>query len=71
MLALFLLVTRVRADHAYYAIATNDFAITANLLYRRLYSHVQILSNPKKSECVTSHGTQFGPGSDRMESTPQ
>ena len=35
-----LLVSRIGADHANDAVATNDLAIAADLLDRRLYSHV-------------------------------
>lgn len=59
MLALLLLVTRVRADHANYAIATDDFAVTANLLYRRLYSHVSSFRYSKRASALfrTEHAT--------------
>lgn len=62
MLALLLLVTRVRADHANYAIATDDFAVTANLLYRRLYSHVSSFRYSKRASALfrTEHDTGRG-----------
>lgn len=62
MLALLLLVTRVRADHANYAIATDDFAVTANLLYRRLYSHVSSFRYSKRASALfrTEHDTGSG-----------
>ena len=62
MLALLLLVTRIRADHANYAIATDDFAVTANLLYRRLYSHVSSFRYSKRASALfrTEHDTGSG-----------
>jgi hypothetical protein len=39
-LSLALLVTRIGADHADHALTANDFAITANLLYRSVDFHV-------------------------------
>ncbi len=61
MLALFLLVTGIRADHAYNAVAADDFAVTANFLYRRLYSHVSSFRYKRASALLrTEHDPSSG-----------
>jgi hypothetical protein len=43
-LALTLLVARILANHENLAVATNDLALVAHLLYRRTYFHCSYLS---------------------------
>ena len=56
--ALLLLVPWVSADHANNTITTNDLAIAANFLYRRLNSHVF----PFKRTSALSLGTEHDAG---------
>ena len=56
MLALFLLVTGVRTNHAHDAITTNNFTVAANLLYRRLHSHINSFQSSNKHKSVIIEG---------------
>lgn len=63
MLALLLLVTGVRADHANDAIAADNLAVTANFLYRRLYSHFSSFQSKRAS---ASFRTEHDPGAGQV-----
>lgn len=63
MLALLLLVTGVRANHANHAIAADNLAVTANFLYRRLYSHFSSFQSKRAS---ASFRTEHDPGTGQV-----
>ena len=67
-LALTLLVARVLADYVYLAVATNDLALVAHLLYRRTYLHVSFL--PVDSTCTGSASGLAGGAAWRSISSP-
>src|SRR5690606_37465056 len=48
--ALALLVTLIRADHAHHTLAADDFAVTADLLYRSRNSHCILLNLSSRSD---------------------
>jgi hypothetical protein len=51
VLALTLLVTKIFADHHYATLATNDFALIANLLHAWINLHVFLLVRFKLFTC--------------------